>query len=868
MNTLKKSVALILAASMTLTGIGAGSTDAAKKPKLNKKSKTMTEGEKFTIRILNADKKAKVTWKTSNKKKVKIVKKVSKGEKACAEVKALKKGKAVITAQYKAGTVKYKLQCRVIVMKEESDSDITNAANTPGSNDSKATVDPNKTVTPNVTGVPSGNVTPNVTDVPKGTDAPKETDKPGDPGNETSEATQTPKPSDPGEATQVPTPRPTDVPIAKPTATPTTKPTVAPTIKPTAKPTATPTAAAKPTDPVIARPTPPDNDPNAVKWVTTWGTAEEKNDINADRMPQLPLKNSTIRQIIKVTTGGNWIKFRLSNQYGQSDVVVNSMHIAKQVQADKSIIDTDTDTIVTVGGSESFTIPKGKVIETDATNFSVDALENVAVSMYFTSGPTSNVTGHRGARATSYQVAGNSVSAKEFTSPKTTTSWFFLADASLLSKETGRAVVCFGDSITDGYGTDAGNLGKKPDSYTRWGDYFAKRLQANESTKDVAVINEGIGANGMLGSYPTDSGKNRFLRDLTEHDGVAYCIILFGVNDLDKLQNTSKYNQLQPEYAKMVTTCHNYGIKVYAAPILPFGKSSYYSENSEKVRNMLNDWMRDTEKSGFDGIIDFESAVWDPNNHKNILEAYTHSDGLHPYDGYEAMANAIDLSMFEYDPDWVPNNPSSGSDDTLPEDKPYEFEAVTGGIALDMASYRNMSGGGGYDSTRKAVTINDKSSSDNSQGTWTLPNTIPNINQGDVVTFRVQGYNYGTSGFRFWIGSDVSGCSTPVMLVDSPDNNQLIDKSLGYPCEKDTSGNVLTPSTRNNVSNKVTCNQMAIGADKDTHAFDVTFSFKAGISQNDTNGVCSNLTLKYIFGGSTSGYIDGLVIKNIYYIPK
>ncbi len=85
---------------------------------------------------------------------------------------------------------------------------------------------------------------------------------------------------------------------------------------------------------------------------------------------------------------------------------------------------------------------------------------------------------------------------------------------------------------------------KKPDSYTRWGDYFAKRLKANKGTENVSVINEGIGSNSILGSYPTDAGKDRFNRDLLEHDGVAYCIILFGVNDLDKLQNTDKYNLL------------------------------------------------------------------------------------------------------------------------------------------------------------------------------------------------------------------------------------------------------------------------------------------------------------------------------------
>jgi len=390
--------------------------------------------------------------------------------------------------------------------------------------------------------------------------------------------------------------------------------------------------------------------PDGKKWVTTWGTAEEPVE-NQDGVKNfIPLAKTTVRQIIKVTTSGDKFKLRLSNQYGKSSVQVESMHIAKQgARADQSDIITSTDTVVTVNGKASFEIPAGKVIETDTIDFKVTALENVAISTYFGGNvPTTGVTGHRGARATTYQTPGNEVSTESLGSVnglKTCTGWFFLADVSLMQPEGSKAVVCFGDSITDGYGTDAGYLGKKPDSYTRWGDYFAKRLQANESTKNVSVINEGIGGNAIFGGLGP-AGKDRFRRDLLEHDGVAYCIILFGVNDLDKLQNTSKFNQLKPEYEKMIALCHANNIKVYAAPILPFGTSSYYSEGSEGVRQLINNWFRSSE-SGVDGIIDFESAVADPDNPKNVREEYTHSDGLHPYDGYEAMANAIDLEMFE-----------------------------------------------------------------------------------------------------------------------------------------------------------------------------------------------------------------------------
>lgn len=395
-------------------------------------------------------------------------------------------------------------------------------------------------------------------------------------------------------------------------------------------------------------------------WLTTWATTEEKCNLSGptdSAMPKMALEGTTIRQIIRVTAGGSQIRFRLTNQFGESDVEVKSMHIAKQspdalsdgkgfgtAKKDMSTIVTSTDRAVTVNGQTSFVIPKGEVILTDPIDLSVNGLDNIAVSMYFGKTPTTNITGHRGARATTYQVSGDKVSAEVLTGYKKTTSWFFLADCSVVCPG-GKAIVVFGDSIIDGYGTDVDYLGKKPDSYIRVTDYLAKRLQANEATKNVSILNEGLGSNSVLGAYPTLSGKQRFSRDVLEHDNVGYVIIHFGVNDIGKVTDTSKYNQMIPEYKKMVDLCHANGIKVYAAPILPFGTSSYYTAAAEQLRTMINDWMRSPE-ANFDGVIDFDKAVADPANPINILYKYTKSDGLHPYEGYNVMADSVDLSMF------------------------------------------------------------------------------------------------------------------------------------------------------------------------------------------------------------------------------
>ena len=395
-------------------------------------------------------------------------------------------------------------------------------------------------------------------------------------------------------------------------------------------------------------------------WLSVWATTEEKCNLSGptdSAMPKLALEGTTIRQIIRVTAGGPQIRLRLSNQYGECDVEVTSMHVAKQSKdaladgkghgnskADMSTIIPETDMAVTVNGETSFVIPRGQVIFTDPIDLAVEGLENLAISMYFGKAPTTNITGHRGARATTYQMKGDQTTRETFIGARETTAWYFVADCAVICPE-GTAVVFFGDSITDGYGTDASYLGKKPDSYIRYIDYLAKRIQANEETKHISVLNEGLGSNSVLGAYPTVSGKQRFSRDVLEHDKVKYVVIYFGVNDIGKIKDTSKYDQLVPEYKKMVDLCHANGIKVYAAPITPFGTSDYYTAQAEEVRTKLNDWMR-SEESGFDGIIDFETVLADPANPVNLLYEYTKADGLHPYEGYSAMADSIDLNMF------------------------------------------------------------------------------------------------------------------------------------------------------------------------------------------------------------------------------
>jgi len=88
---------------------------------------------------------------------------------------------------------------------------------------------------------------------------------------------------------------------------------------------------------------------------------------------------------------------------------------------------------------------------------------------------------------------------------------------------------------------------------------------------------------------------------------------------------------------------------VIGATLTPFRGAAYYSDEGEAIRVALNQFIR--AGNAFDAVIDFDAAIRDPQNPKQILAAYNISDHLHPNDaGYKAMADAVDLAIFTSDP--------------------------------------------------------------------------------------------------------------------------------------------------------------------------------------------------------------------------
>jgi len=366
-------------------------------------------------------------------------------------------------------------------------------------------------------------------------------------------------------------------------------------------------------------------------WVGTWASAQYYGDDTGDggkrsaMQVSATLPGATLRQIIRTSTGGEQLRLTFSNEYGDTDLTVLAVQIAKATVPAKSDIDVSTDTPVTFnGGSTSVVIPAGEFVTSDPVEFMVSALERIAVSAYFGDMPE-RVSSHIAARANSFIQEGNVVS-EETLSGSTNTHWFVLCNVDILLPEGSMSVVAFGDSITDGFGV-------RDEQYTRWVDVLMNNLQDNPETRHLSVINMGIGTNSLLQQRNPAAGINRFERDVLEQPGVGYFIFLIGVNDLNSGRNA---DAMIITFDEMIKAAQERGIKVFGGTIIPHGASD------DTRRQRINDWLRQQyEEGNMHGLADFDELMRDPENPASMKKEYD-NDGLHPsVAGYAAMGEYV-----------------------------------------------------------------------------------------------------------------------------------------------------------------------------------------------------------------------------------
>ena len=376
-------------------------------------------------------------------------------------------------------------------------------------------------------------------------------------------------------------------------------------------------------------------------WVGTWTAAPAPSEAGYG------FNNHTIRMNPRVSIGGNIIRVRVSNAYGTGPVAIGTAYVG--IRDKGPAIVPGSGRKLSFNGVESATIAAGAVLLSDSVKLDVAPLADLAVSLHLPGEiPVGfQITG-RYARQTNYiSPPGNFAAQDTMPVGKLTDEWFFVSGIDALASTATGGIVALGDSLTDA------NISTH-DTYSRWPDQLARRLIARKGGRPMAVMNQGLGGNRVLHDVRGDSGLRRFDRDVLAQPGVTHAIVMLGTNDLRnryaKPEEEVTADQMIAGLSQMALRAQARGVKLFAATLTPFGNETYlpgaWNPVREQHRVAFNDWIRNS--GAFDGVIDFDAALRDPERPTQMLAKYDCGDGLHPSDlGYCAMGDAIDLALFE-----------------------------------------------------------------------------------------------------------------------------------------------------------------------------------------------------------------------------
>jgi lysophospholipase L1-like esterase len=377
---------------------------------------------------------------------------------------------------------------------------------------------------------------------------------------------------------------------------------------------------------------------------TTWTAAHRAAAINPHESPALfesrGFTDQTVRQSLRLAGGGDAIRIRLTNRYGQEPLEIGGAHLALRTEG--SGIDPGSDTPLHFSGAPTVTIPAGEETVSDPVELPVHAGEELSVSLYLP-GDTGPTTFTAIPYDTGHAVPGNHLSAQLLEDPEEFATGHLLAGADVLAPAGTRIAVAFGDSWIEGAATTPGTDNSFPAQLSR-------RLQHGW------IVNAGISGNRLLTDAVGEHLLARIDHDVLAVPGVSHVIVHIGLNDLGLPGHFAHPEPAEgptaAEFKAGLTTLadrlHTAGLTVIGSTIGPYKGTvhdGYDTETGQAVRHEINSWLLgDTHP--FDAVIDVAAAVADPADPDRIHPDHNAGDGLHVNDaGAKAIADAVDVTL-------------------------------------------------------------------------------------------------------------------------------------------------------------------------------------------------------------------------------
>lgn len=402
-------------------------------------------------------------------------------------------------------------------------------------------------------------------------------------------------------------------------------------------------------------------DDKGYSWAGSWSTSPIKTGVtlNGVRLCDF-LTNSSYRTVVQCTLGGEKVRLKFSNRYGDAAVTINETNIARTSTLDDASIIEGSVLPVTFGGAATITIPAGKEIYSDPINMKVSALEKISITSYIKSFTYITTAGFYG--GTSYVESGNKLT--EIAYNKAAPLLFssgaityhtipFLCNLDVYAKDA-YSIVIIGDSTV-----------------TNQAPYYLAEKLVKSGVNNVGVLQQAIVANRLLysgegvsivGNIYGDSCLNRFEADALKQAGVKKIFVKIGVNDvihprcnsMKGIAPLATTEEIIDGYKALISRAHEAGLEIYF-----FSRTAWrgysrnfaltksdvpdvvWSQDAEDILLACNNWLKSS-FSGVDGYIDLDS-MRDPYDERQLLPAYT-TDGAHFSDlGARILVDLIPL---------------------------------------------------------------------------------------------------------------------------------------------------------------------------------------------------------------------------------
>ena len=371
-------------------------------------------------------------------------------------------------------------------------------------------------------------------------------------------------------------------------------------------------------------------------WIGAWGASPSGVDAAESFVGE------TFRQTVHLNGGGDAIRLRLGNALGDTALVLGGVTVAAPAASgpdETGQPKIGPATAVTFAGRQGVTVPAHATILSDPLPRRVAIGSDLVVSLYVAASkaPTEHALGS----ATAYVAPGDQTRAAVLAEATTRGTRIVLSGVDVEGEAGAGTIVALGDSITDGFRSS-------PDLDRRWPDVLARRLKAAPGGAALGVVNAGISGNRLLRDKAGPNALARLPSDVLALPGLRFVCLLEGVNDIiagaaatDPAETVTAADIIGG-YLQVIAQAHEHGAKVYIGTLTPFSGAGV----TESIRQAVNAWIR--RKDGFDGVLDFDVALRDPGKPTQMLARFDSGDHLHPNDaGYAAMADAIDLGLFE-----------------------------------------------------------------------------------------------------------------------------------------------------------------------------------------------------------------------------